>query len=164
MFPNADFASAVHAAGEAWIGSSGPAQPGGWHGRGPYSQADDRRSRYGLRAAGCECRPGRRADSKTVNPLPDSTPTQNNTPHAQAPAATYITHGFVIAPQSREVIYRVMDMRTRQVLWQVPDAALLRSRAYAQALKDGCGSRLATSPLDRRRGMRPLRYLCATRP
>jgi hypothetical protein len=35
------------------------------------------------------------------------------------------------------VIYRVMDTRTRQVLWQVPDAALLRSRAYAQALKDG---------------------------
>jgi len=76
-------------------------------------------------------------EAKAVNPLSDSTPTQNNTPHAQAPTTSYITHGFVIDPQSREVIYRVMDTRTRQVLWQVPDAALLRSRAYAQALKDG---------------------------
>jgi hypothetical protein len=34
------------------------------------------------------------------------------------------------------VIYRVMDMRTRQVLWQVPDAALLRNRAYARSLNN----------------------------
>ena len=76
-------------------------------------------------------------EGKAVNPLADSTPTQNNTPHPQAATATFITRGFVIDPQSREVIYRVLDTRTRQVLWQVPDAALLRSRAYAQALKEG---------------------------
>jgi hypothetical protein len=88
-------------------------------------------------AAGQAAAPTDLPEAKAINPLPDATPTQNNTPHAQAAATTYITHGFVIDPQSREVIYRVMDMRTRQVLWQVPDAALLRSRAYAQALKDG---------------------------
>ena len=76
-------------------------------------------------------------EGKAVNPLADSTPTQNNTPHPQAATSTIITRGFVIDPQSREVIYRVLDTRTRQVLWQVPDAALLRSRAYAQALKEG---------------------------
>jgi hypothetical protein len=88
-------------------------------------------------AAGQAAAPTDLPEAKAVNPLPDSTPTQNNTPHAQAAATGYITRGFVIDPQSREVIYRVMDTRTRQVLWQVPDAALLRSRAYAQALKDG---------------------------
>ena len=86
-------------------------------------------------AAGQAAAPTDLPEAKAVNPLPDSTPTQNHTPHAQAPAATYITHSFIIDPQSREVIYRVIDTRTRQVLWQVPDVALLRSRAYAQAQK-----------------------------
>jgi hypothetical protein len=94
-------------------------------------------------AAGQTAAPTDLPEAKAVTALPDSTPTQNNTPHPQAAAATYITHGFVIDPQSREVIYRVMDTRTRQVLWQVPDAALLRSRAYAQALKEG--SQVATA-------------------
>ncbi len=88
-------------------------------------------------AAGQAAAPTDLPEAKAVNPLPDSSATQNNTPHPQATTTTYITRGFVIDPQSREVIYRVMDTRTRQVLWQVPDAALLRSRAYAQALKDG---------------------------
>jgi len=74
-------------------------------------------------------------DSKAVTPLAETTPTnkevQSNT------STSYISRGFVIDPQSREVIYRVMDTRTRQVLWQVPDAALLRSRAYAQTLSEG---------------------------
>ena len=72
-------------------------------------------------------------EAKAVSPPPDSAPTQNHAPTPHASTAGYITHNFVIDPQSREVIYRVMDMRTRQVLWQVPDIALLRSRAYAQA-------------------------------
>jgi hypothetical protein len=73
--------------------------------------------------------------SKAVNPLAEVTPT-NKEIQQQSAAATFISRGFVIDPQSREVIYRVMDTRTRQVIWQVPDAALLRSRAYAQTLKD----------------------------
>src|ERR1700742_929253 len=40
------------------------------------------------------------------------------------------THEVVIDPQTREVIYRVIDVRSRQVVRQVPDEALLRVRAY----------------------------------
>jgi hypothetical protein len=72
-------------------------------------------------------------DAKAVNPPVDTTPSRQE---ASNSGPSYITHGFVIDPQSQEVVYRVMDTRTRQVLWQVPDAALLRSRAYAQTLKD----------------------------
>jgi hypothetical protein len=46
-------------------------------------------------------------------------------------------HEVVIDPQTREVIYRVIDVRSRQVVRQVPDEALLRTRAYAQAIANG---------------------------
>jgi len=60
-----------------------------------------------------------------------------NEPKAATPptsANANITRTITIDPQSRDVIYRVIDARTRQVLWQVPDAALLRSKAYSQTL------------------------------
>jgi hypothetical protein len=87
--------------------------------------------------------PGRAAaptdlpQAKAVGPLPSSSPAQNNAPDPHTPSAAYITRNFVIDPQTRELIYRVMDRRTHQVLWQVPEAALLRSRAYARTLQDG---------------------------
>jgi hypothetical protein len=40
----------------------------------------------------------------------------------------YTTHNVTIDPQIREVIYRVIDTRTRQVVRQVPDEVLLRRR------------------------------------
>jgi len=55
-------------------------------------------------------------------------------PTAPTSANANITRTITIDPQSREVIYRVIDARTRQVLWQLPDAALLRSKAYGQTL------------------------------
>jgi len=75
--------------------------------------------------------------AKAVSPPSASTPAQNQTPAPQTSGAAYVSHNIVIDPQSQEVIYRVMDTRTSQVLWQAPDAALLRRRAYAQAQKDG---------------------------
>lgn len=50
--------------------------------------------------------------------------------------AAYDTYGYRVDPQTREVVYRVMDLRTRQVLWQLPDIALLRRNAYARALTE----------------------------
>ncbi len=47
------------------------------------------------------------------------------------------THEVIIDPQTREVIYRLIDVRSRQVVRQVPDEALLRVRAYAAALAKG---------------------------
>jgi uncharacterized FlaG/YvyC family protein len=44
---------------------------------------------------------------------------------------------YIIDPETREVIFRIMDTRTRQVVRQVPDQALLRMRAYAKAIANG---------------------------
>ena len=48
-----------------------------------------------------------------------------------------LSRQYVIDPATREVIFRIMDTRTRQVVRQVPDEALLRMRAYVKALTDG---------------------------
>jgi hypothetical protein len=56
-------------------------------------------------------------------------------PGARAPppsANPNIARTITIDPQSREVIYRVIDMRISQVLLQVPDVALSRCKAYLQ--------------------------------
>ena len=69
--------------------------------------------------------------------------TPTGPPSASAPATPVrndvpsTTHEVIIDPQTREVIYRVIDVRSRQVVRQVPDEALLRVRAYAKALASG---------------------------
>jgi len=71
--------------------------------------------------------------AKTVTPVA----TRNDLPPT--------THDVIIDPQTREVIYRILDARSRQVIRQVPDEALLRVRAYARALANGeTPSRAAT--------------------
>jgi hypothetical protein len=67
--------------------------------------------------------------AKAVTPSTAITPPRNDAPTT--------THEVIIDPQTREVIYRVIDVSTRQVVRQVPDEALLRTRAYAQALANG---------------------------
>lgn len=52
-------------------------------------------------------------------------------------AADQTTRVVVLNPETREVIFRVIDSRSRQVLRQVPDEALLRMRAYNKALEEG---------------------------
>lgn len=55
---------------------------------------------------------------------------------AQAKAAGLTREVFVDA-QTREVIFRVIDESSRRVVRQMPDQALLRLRAYNQALIGG---------------------------
>lgn len=57
-------------------------------------------------------------------------------------AAQQSRREFSFDAQTREVIFRVIDVRTEQVERQVPDAALLRMRAYTRAMAEG------KSPLD----------------
>jgi hypothetical protein len=77
-------------------------------------------------------------DNKAVSPTSDSTPVRNDTPQPpDSSSADYVTRTVTIDPQSREVIYRVIDSRTRQVIQQVPDEALLRNRAYSKAIQSG---------------------------
>jgi hypothetical protein len=79
--------------------------------------------------------------AKTVGPIVNPARARNEP--RRADLATYhTTHDAIIDPETREVVYRVLDARTRQVLHQVPDQALLRMQAYtraeaARALADG---------------------------
>jgi len=77
--------------------------------------------------------------AQTVTPAPEATPPRNDTPQptsAGLPSDRDI-RSVVIDPQTREVIYRVIDARTNQVISQVPDQALLRTRAYSRAIANG---------------------------
>lgn len=71
--------------------------------------------------------------AKVVNPAANTLAIRNDPALTQS--AT--THDVIIDPASREVIYRVLDANSRQVLRQVPDQALLRMRAYTRALEKG---------------------------
>jgi hypothetical protein len=70
--------------------------------------------------------------AKAVNPVADA-----GAIRPESSPADYTTHNVTIDPQIREVIYRVIDTRTRQVIRQVPDEVLLRSRAYSKAIENG---------------------------
>jgi hypothetical protein len=74
--------------------------------------------------------------AKAVNPLPAAVPARNETPTSN-PATANITRNFLVDPRTGQIVYRVMDVRTQQVLLQVPDAALLRSQAFAQTVASG---------------------------
>lgn len=64
---------------------------------------------------------------------------QSNAPMSNEAAAKAqpFSREIMIDPQSREVIFRVIDVRSRQVVRQVPDQALLRMRAYTKAIDEG---------------------------
>jgi hypothetical protein len=72
-----------------------------------------------------------------VAPAPDTNSTPNNAPQSAAASTAAFTQRFTIDPQTREVIYRLVDARTQQVIQQVPDESLLASRAYANAIQNG---------------------------
>jgi hypothetical protein len=71
--------------------------------------------------------------SQTVTAVSKTDNVRNNAVAAQdAQSRTYL-----VDPETRDVIMRVIDTRTHQVVRQVPDQALLRMRAYARALQRG---------------------------
>lgn len=75
-------------------------------------------------------------------------PTQSNAPGNNASNTDDVIHDVIIDAQSREVIYRVVDARTRQVISQQPDEALLRSRAYSRAIANGATPLAAQAQAD----------------
>jgi hypothetical protein len=81
--------------------------------------------------------------AKTVSPAADSVALRND-----QFLTNPTTRDVVIDPASREVIYRVLDARSRQVVRQVPDEALLRMRAYTRALAQGQSPQQAFSKAD----------------
>jgi hypothetical protein len=49
---------------------------------------------------------------------------------------SHTARDVIIDPQTREVIFRTIDVRTRQVQSQIPDAAILRLKAYVRAMDE----------------------------
>ncbi len=52
-------------------------------------------------------------------------------------ASDQYQHTVLLDPATQELIFRTIDVRSRQVVRQVPEQALLRMQAYARALAQG---------------------------
>jgi hypothetical protein len=59
----------------------------------------------------------------------------SNAARTPAPDDSRLRH-IILDPHSREVIYRVVDVRSRRVVRQVPEEAMRRLRAYARATRE----------------------------
>jgi hypothetical protein len=68
-----------------------------------------------------------------------------NAPYSPSSSSELFQRSVILDPATRDMIFRVVDIRSRQVVRQVPDEALLRMRAYARALADGKGMNEALS-------------------
>jgi hypothetical protein len=78
------------------------------------------------------------APSKTVTAAANSNRAHGHDPAQNAIAQQQqMTREVIIDAQTREVIFRVINERTGEVDRQVPDAALLRLRAYNRTLATG---------------------------
>ncbi len=71
--------------------------------------------------------------AKTVTPATASLALR----HDPALTESATSRDVILDPQTREIVFRVLDADSGQVLRQVPDQALLRMQAYARALENG---------------------------
>ncbi len=70
------------------------------------------------------------APAKTVTAANTALAAQNNT-------SEQYQHTVLLDPATQELIFRTIDVRSRQIVRQVPEEALLRMQAYAHALAEG---------------------------
>ncbi len=64
---------------------------------------------------------------------PDNSGAANNNPQ---PTADQFSHDIIIDRAAAEIVFRVVDERTSQVISQYPDEARLRARAYLRSLDE----------------------------
>jgi uncharacterized FlaG/YvyC family protein len=72
---------------------------------------------------------------KSVTAAETAQPVRND----MASSSENYQHTVVLDPATQDLIFRVVDVRSRQVVRQVPDEALLRMRAYSRAIAQGKG-------------------------
>jgi hypothetical protein len=75
------------------------------------------------------------APSQSVTASAESANARNDGPNNALLKGT--AREFVLDAQSREMIFRVVDVRSGRVVRQVPDEALMRLRAYNRAMANG---------------------------
>ena len=73
--------------------------------------------------------------AQSVTAAADTTPSRSDV--ARRTVAPPQSRDVVLDAQSREVIFRVVDVRSGRVVRQVPDEAIMRLRAYNRALANG---------------------------
>ncbi len=88
------------------------------------------------------------APSQSVTVAPQSTAIRNDP--ALMSNQRNVSRELVVDPEMREVIYRVVDVNSGQVVRQVPDEAILRLRAYTRAIEKGKTPAQAFSKADKR--------------
>jgi hypothetical protein len=76
---------------------------------------------------------------------PAKTVTAANT---AAAASDQYQHTVLLDPGTQELIFRTIDVRSRQVVRQVPEQAMLRMHAYARALAQGKSQNAALMQAD----------------
>lgn len=78
------------------------------------------------------------APAKTITATNTAAASDNDTFSSSSSASdTNYQHSVILDPATQDLIFRVVDVRSRQVVRQVPEEAMLRMRAYARALTDG---------------------------
>jgi len=77
------------------------------------------------------------APGKSVSQVASAAAARNDTSSSSSDLYQHTVH---LDPATQEFVFRVIDSRTRQVVRQSPEEALLRMRAYARALNDGKGT------------------------
>ncbi len=73
------------------------------------------------------------APPKTVSAANTALAARNDT----STSSDLYQHTVLLDPATQELIFRTIDVRSRQVVRQIPEEALLRMQAYAHALAQG---------------------------
>jgi len=76
--------------------------------------------------------------AQAISPAADNSAARNDLRltehgHAGAPHDSGISRDAIIDPHTSEIVFRVLDAHTGDVIRQVPDQALLRMHAYVRA-------------------------------
>lgn len=70
---------------------------------------------------------------KTVSPVVKNEAARNDPKKTEKTEGKATTRDAIIDPETSEVVYRILDAQTRQVVHQEPDKAMLRQQAYVRA-------------------------------
>jgi flagellar protein FlaG len=84
--------------------------------------------------------------AQSVTAAADTTRLRNDA--ARAALTPPQAREVILDPHSREVIFRVIDVRSGRVVRQVPDEAIMRMRAYNRALASGESPKKAQADIE----------------
>jgi len=87
------------------------------------------------------------APSQSVMASADVSAVRNEMPRPQSVQPS-TTHDIVVDPASREILYRIVDVRSGQILQQIPDQLFIHRKVYAKAMESGKSALEAAAKAD----------------